>query len=149
VSLTFRNVDADPRAPVETWPYEAVVTCIERGTVGDWARLARAIRDQPYGVVAREVEEYLSYEQPWGVGSLLTRRIAQARRQLEQRERAAVAAEVRDLVERSGLSPAGFASGIGTSRTRLATYRSGSVTPSAALMLRMQELVRRLAGHRP
>jgi hypothetical protein len=44
VSLSFRNVDADSSDPVETWPYEALVTAIERGTIHDWAKITAAIR---------------------------------------------------------------------------------------------------------
>ena len=55
--------------------------------------------------------------------------------------------EVEALVSESGLSLAEFASRIGTSRSRLSTYRSGRVTPSAALLLRMERLVARLTGN--
>ena len=43
MTVAFRTVDVDPAAPVEEWPYEALVTVIERGTVGDWVRLTRVI----------------------------------------------------------------------------------------------------------
>ncbi|MGE5281113.1 MAG: helix-turn-helix domain-containing protein [Chloroflexota bacterium] len=55
-------------------------------------------------------------------------------------ERRAVAAEVDRLVRESGLSRAEFASGIGTSASRLSTYATGKVTPSAALMVRMRRV---------
>lgn len=141
MSLAFRNVEVLPNTPVELWPYEALVTAIERGTVTDWATLSRAIRLDPWGPVARQVELYLSYARPWGVGPLLVRVIASARAHSEADERAAVAAEVRSLVEQSGLSPSEFALRIGTSRTRLATYRNGRVTPSAAVLVRMRRVV--------
>lgn len=141
MSVSFRNVDVDPAAPVETWPYEAIVSVIERGTVSDWAVLTVAIDREPWGVVARQVEEYLSYESPYGVGPLLERAIVRAREHAEARERAEVADEVRALVEASGLSVAELAKRIGTSRSRLSTYRSGSVTPSAAMMNRLRRVV--------
>jgi ribosome-binding protein aMBF1 (putative translation factor) len=68
--------------------------------------------------------------------------LARARRDAENREREQVAAEVRDAIARSGLSRSEFASRIGTSPSRLSTYTTGKVTPSATLMLRM----RRVAG---
>lgn len=144
MSVAFRNVDVDPHTPPETWPYEALVTVIERGTVTDWVRLTRAIDEEPWGVVARQVEEYLAYESPYGVGPLLARAIARARQEAESRERAEVAAEVRGLVEASGLSVADLARRVGTSRSRLSTYRSGRVTPSAAMMIRLRHTVSRL-----
>jgi hypothetical protein len=144
MSLAFRNVHLTPGTPVEEWPYEAVVTIIERGTLTDWLILTRAIDGDPWGPVARQVEEYLGYATPYGVGPLLARAISRARRAAEARERTEVATEVADLVAQSGLSVAALAARIGTSRSRLSTYRSGSVMPSATTMARLRTTVRRL-----
>lgn len=141
MTLAFRNV-AVPEEAVQSWPYEAIVTSIERGTIGDWARLGRAIGESPWGEVARQVEEHLAYADEPGVTQLLRRRIARARAERELQERAEVAARIRVYVERSGLSRAEFARRVGTSRTRLSTYCTGKVTPSAALMLRMSRPLR-------
>jgi hypothetical protein len=140
MGVLFRNVDVPEGAPIDQWPYEALVTAIERGGIGDWARLTSRVRQDPWGPVARQVELYLSYAQPWGVGPLLRRALDSARAEAEAGDRAAVAEEVRALVARSGLSPAEFASRVGTSRSRLSTYRSGRVTPSAALLVRMRRV---------
>ena len=145
MGVLFRNVDVPEGAPVDQWPYEALVTAIERGGIRDWALVARRIRQDPWGPVARQVELYLSYAQPWGVGALLRRALDSARAEAEAGERAAVAEEVRALVARSGLSPAEFASRVGTSRSRLSTYRNGRVTPSAAMLVRMRRLVASLS----
>ncbi len=144
MTLTFRNVDLDEAAPLSTWPYEALVTLIGRGTLLDWVRITRAVDDDPWGPVARQVEEYLSYEQPYGVAPLLTRAIARARAQAEALERETVAREISELVDRSGLGMADLASRLGTSRPRLSTYRSGSVTPSAAFLVRLRRVVDQL-----
>lgn len=149
MSLAFRNVTADPAEPVASWPYEALVTAIERGLVADWARITAEIGREPWGAVARQVEEYLSYERPYGVAPLLDRAIARSRAAAEEGERAAVAADVRDLVRRSGLDREEFARRVGTSRSRLSTYAGGSVTPSAALVERMRQLVRRIEAAPP
>ena len=137
--LVFRNVDV-PEEDVESWPYEAIVTAIERGTIGDWAVLGRAIGRSPWGKAARQVEEYLRYADEPGVVSLFVRRVARARAEAEAEERAEVAARVREHVERSGLSRDEFARRVGTSRSRLSTYCSGKVTPSAAMVLRMSRV---------
>lgn len=139
--LAFRNVRADPAAPVESWPYEALVTAIERGTIGDWVRITAAVDREPWGEVARQVEDYLSYARPPGVTGLLERAVARARTQAERAERRRVAAEIGELIQATGLSLAEVARRMGTSRSRLSTYRSGSVTPSAALRLRLLDLV--------
>lgn len=140
MAVASRNVDVPDDAPVGEWPYEALVSVIERGTIRDWARLTSHIRQDPWGPVARQVEQYLSYGEAWGVAPLLRRRIAAARADAEAGDKAAVAAEVRALVDRSGLTATEFASRVGTSRTRLSTYQRGRVTPSAALLRRMQRV---------
>lgn len=137
-TLTFRNVDASPTDPVSAWPQEAVQTALERGGLAEWRRLAAAVREDPWGAVARRLEEVLTYSHPYGVAAAFERAIAQCREAAETAERKAVAREIRELVAQSGISQAEFASRIGTSASRLSTYVSGKVTPSAALLLRMR-----------
>ena len=76
---------------------------------------------------------------------MLERVVASAREQAAESERAIVASEVSELVGCSGLSRQEFAERIGTSRSRLSTYMSGKVVPSAALMVRIRR-VGRMAG---
>ena len=66
--------------------------------------------------------------------------MGRARKLATDSEREDVASEVRNLVGRSGLSKQDFAERIGTSRSRLSTYMSGKVVPSAALMVRMRRV---------
>jgi DNA-binding transcriptional regulator YiaG len=136
-SLAFRNVDASPSDPVSAWPIEAIQTALERGGLSDWRRLATEIRSQPWGPVARRIEGVLEYSRPYGVAKTMELVIAFARNEAEEEERQAVADEVKQLIKVSGLSRAEFASRIGTSPSRLSTYATGKVTPSAALIVRM------------
>src|SRR3954451_12411134 len=137
-AIAFRNVDASPDDPVAEWPLEAIQTALERGSLKHWRRLAAAIQAQPWGPVARAVEEVLTYSRPYGVSITLERVIERARNDAEAGERAAVAAEVQRLIEGSGLSRREFAARIGTSASRLSTYATGKVVPSAALLFRMR-----------
>jgi DNA-binding transcriptional regulator YiaG len=141
MTVAFRNVEVPAGMPVSAWPYEAIVTVIERGSISDWAVLTREIRLDPWGPVARQVEEYLSYEWPTGVAALLQRAVESARVEATAAERAEVAREVGALLRRSALTSRGFAERIGTSASRLSTYRTGRVTPSAALLVRMRRVV--------
>jgi DNA-binding transcriptional regulator YiaG len=140
-ALRFRNVDASPDDPVETWPFEGILAAVERGTLPDWRRLANAIGADPWGPVAQQVLEAVHLSHPYGTAELLEGVVARARKQAADSERADVASEVRDLVARSGLSKQDFAERIGTSRSRLSTYMSGKVVPSATLMVRMRRVV--------
>lgn len=141
MSLAFRNVDVEPCDPVERWPAEAVRIALERGGLAHWQRLAAAVDAQPWGPVARKVEEAIAAEPPFGTGPLMAEVLAAARAAAERSERAAVAEEIADLVNASGMPRAEFARGIGTSASRLSTYLSATVTPSAALLVRMRRLV--------
>lgn len=146
MTVAFRNVDVAPGTPVAEWPYEAIIATIERGTISDWAILTREIRSDPWGPVARQIEDYLGYEHPVGVAGLLERAIASARAEAEADERAQVVRTVDTLVRESGLTLTDFATRVGTSASRLSTYRSGRVVPSAALMVRMKRVAARLRG---
>ncbi|NHA01305.1 helix-turn-helix transcriptional regulator [Nocardioides sp. W3-2-3] len=70
--------------------------------------------------------------------------IAQCQEWCRDRERDQVAREIRHLVAVSGASQREFASRIGTSPSRLSTYVRGTVTPSAAMLLRIQRASRLL-----
>lgn len=131
--LAFRNVDASPDDPVSEWRLEAIQTALERGGLSHWRRLAAAVRAQPWGPVARQIEEVLTYSRPYGVAKLMERVISNARQEVAAAERAAVAAEVADLVAKSGLTRAEAATRVGTSTSRLSTYikRQGHSVGSA------------------
>lgn len=53
-----------------------------------------------------------------------------------------------EALERSGLNAQDFARALGTSASRLSTYRKGTVAPSAPLFLRAQRLASALAAAR-
>lgn len=140
-ALTFRNIKISPDDPVAEWPTEAIQTALERGSLSHWRRLGAAIHAQPWGPIARKVEEVLTYSRPYGVSKVMERLLSRSREEAEAAERAAVAAEVKRLIAASGLTRREFASRIGTSTSRLSTYATGKVTPSATLLLRMGRLV--------
>ena len=136
--LRFRNVDAEPTDDVCTWPFEALVTAIDRGLVPDWQPIFAEIRRSPWGPVARRVERYLGYRDADSVCTLFALAINQARETTDRADRADVAARVRAAVDRAGMTGAEFAASVGTSASRLSTYLNGKVTPSAALLMRIE-----------
>ncbi|MPZ26169.1 MAG: helix-turn-helix domain-containing protein [Micromonosporaceae bacterium] len=138
--LAFRSLTTKVSDPVTEWPTEAVQTALERGDLHDWHRLAAMIDREPWGRTARQVEEVLGHARPYGVAEAMEAVIARARERAQRRERKAVATEVRRIVDRSGLTQAEFAARIGTSPSRLSTYVTGRVVPSATLLVRMRRL---------
>lgn len=144
--LSFRNIDASPEDPVESWPYEGLVTAMERGSLSDWRRVAAAIRRAPWGSVARDVEAYAAYGESADVAELLMETIRRARHSAEEADRAEVTRRVRAAVDRSGLPGRRFATAVGTSASRLSTYCTGAVQPSAAMLLRIERESGRLCA---
>ena len=154
MTLPVTNVQVDLDDPVSTWPFEALVTVLETGYVVDWQPILAAIREDPWGPVARRVERYIdqrrshpSTEFPAGdfdrdqaLVRVLDLVIARARATIEARERMHVCERVRACIHASGLSARQFAERIGTSPSRLTTYVRGTVTPSAAMLVRMERV---------
>ena len=142
MTLRFRHLDVGPDAPVEAWPTEGVLAALERGGLGDWRRLATAVRADPWGPVARRLEDALAASRPYGAAPLMERVLAHARRDVEVAERTEVARRVQALLDASGLGRAAFAEAIGTSTSRLSTYLTGKVAPSSTLLVRMERVAR-------
>jgi hypothetical protein len=138
-----RRPDADQ--PVEFWPTAAIRSALEGGDIATWKRIAAALKRDPYGRTARQVEEVLEDSRPYGISKALWEVLDRARVHLEVDERAEVARHVRLLLERSGLQPHEFASRIGVSPADLAAYLDAQLSPSASLMIRMRRLSDRFA----
>jgi DNA-binding transcriptional regulator YiaG len=143
-TLAFRNLDVSPDSPVESWPHEAVYTAIERGYLSDWRKIAHAVDADPYGKVATVLKDVLEYIDPQPAARLLETILEQSRERADQEDRETVAASVRQILAESGLSITELAHRIGTSRSRLSTWASGKVVPSATNLLRL----RRALSHR-
>ena len=136
--LQFRNVDASPSDDITTWPFEALATAIDRGLVADWQPIFAEIRRAPWGAVTRRAEHHLDHRDARGTTAIFRLAIGRARHDAEQAERAEVARRVRRSIERSGLTSAEFARAVGTSASRLSTYGTGRVVPSAAMLVRIE-----------
>ncbi|MGO8767450.1 MAG: XRE family transcriptional regulator [Mycobacterium sp.] len=130
----------DPDRPVEFWPTAAIRSALQGGDIETWKRIAAALKRDPYGRTARQVEEVLEGSQPYGVAKALWEVLDRARAHLAADERAEVARHARLLIDRSGLGQQEFASRIGVTPEELAAYLDGSTSPTAALMLRMRRL---------
>ena len=138
---------ADDR-PVEFWPTAAIRAALETDDLAVWQRIVAAIKRDPFGRTARQVEEVLETARPYGVSKALAEVLTRTREHLEANEREEVARHIRALLERSGLGQQEFASRIGVPSVDFATYLSGEISPSAALMVRMQRLAERFARMR-
>lgn len=143
--LRFRHVDTRVDAPVESWPAEALQAALERGSLVDWRRLAAAIRSDPWGEVARTVEQIASWGEHGPVDRLMGAVVDRARADLDRRAREQYAARVRDARASTGLSLRAFARLAGTSASRLSAYESGATAPSTTVLGRIEHVARRHA----
>ena len=134
------GTDQAPDQPVELWPTFAIRSALQGGDIATWKRIAAALKRDPYGRTARQVEEVLEGTRPYGISKALWEVLERARAHLDANERAEVARHVRLLIDRSGLAEQEFASRIGVSAQDLAAYLDGSASPSAALMIRIRRL---------
>jgi DNA-binding transcriptional regulator YiaG len=134
--------------PVEFWPTSAIRAALETDDLTVWQRIVVAIKRDPYGRTARQVEEVLETAQPYGVSKALSEVLTRTREHLEANERAEVGRQVQALLERSGLGQDEFASRIGVPSTDFAAYLNGKTSPPASLMIRMRRLSDRFAKMR-
>lgn len=135
---------ADER-PVEFWPTAAIRSALESGDITIWQRIVVAIKRDPFGRTARQVEEVLEFAAPYGISKALTEVLFRARAHLEADERTEASRHVRLLLDRSGLTEREFASRIGISAADLTDFLQASVSPAASLMIRMRRLSDRFA----
>lgn len=142
-----RSSHPDDR-PVEFWPTAAIRAALERDDLAVWQRIVVAIKRDPFGRTARQVEEVLETAEPYGVSKAMSEVLVRTREHLEANECAEVGRHVRLLLERSGLGEQEFASRIGVAPADFAAYLGGTVSPPASLMIRMGRLSERFAKMR-
>ena len=84
----------DPDQPVEFWPTSAIRSALQGGDIETWKRIATALKRDPYGRTARQVEEVLEGARPFGIAKALCEVLERARVHLEANERAEVGRHV-------------------------------------------------------
>ena len=89
--------------------------------------------------MARRVERYLGYRDPDGVSTLFASAIDGARKEARTRgPRRGGCPRSKPRSSGRRVTKAEFAAAVGTSASRLSTYLNGKVTPSAALLVRIE-----------
>lgn len=130
---------------------EALLEVFRDGDAALWRRLVGTALSEPW---TGRTENHLSLLDPdrrpgevMGIRALAD----MARRIAEEDERRAVADHIRSTIAGTGLTQREFAALVGTSPSRLSTYVTGSVTPSAAMLLRINRMAKRARanGRRP
>ncbi len=146
IALLREGIDLDQHLPVIRSQSE-LVGVVDGGSVLEWRHHLAMIGASPWSPYSRHIVELAKKADRPEVAALVREFTAVCREHNKEREREQVAEEVRRLVSASGASQRQFAHWVGTSPSRLSTYISGSVTPSASMMLRMKR-TSRLLGDR-
>ena len=113
-----------------------------------WREALWVVWKQPWGPTAQALPGRAAKAGLPALAQAFTALIEALRASAEGDERRAVAGEIRRLIDASGLTQRDFAALVGTSPSRLSTYVRGTVTPSAAMMLRIRRVAVREAGAR-
>lgn len=142
-ALQFRNLDVTPDDPVEEWGTEGILAAIDRGGIEDWQKIQHALETHPNGTVADSVEEALTVAESEGARAYIAHCLADAR----MNDKVRFARTFRTWVRESGLSRTELAEYLGTSRSRLSTYESGQVTPSAVIAEKVRQLGMQRRAH--
>lgn len=143
-----RRRQAVDQRPVEFWPTSSIRAALETDDLTVWQRIVVAIKRDPYGRTARQVEEVLETAKPYGVSKALDEVLTRTRAHLEANECAEVARHIGMLLQRSGLGEQEFASRIGIPRDEFAAHLTGVTSPPASLMIRMRRVSDRFAKMR-
>lgn len=139
--------EVEPGPDIET-PGEFLRHFLDDG-LPEWrAQIARYAED-PWSPYARQLNALADEAGLPGLDVTIGRFMTEMRDHTESRDREMVAREIRRLVAESGLSQREFASRLGTSPSRMSSYCTGQVTPSAALLLRIRRLARAVSPARP
>jgi DNA-binding transcriptional regulator YiaG len=147
MTMRFRNLDFDPAAPMNRWPAEAIETVIDRGSLSDWRRLARAIRRDPWGPAARTAEVVAAWGEHYGVDALMIGVIRRARESVTLEGRAEYAAQIRAWRTQTGMTLRQFARAAGTSASRLSDYENAKVAPTTDVLGRLSYVAATHGGH--
>lgn len=139
----FRNINSSESDPVEQWGFEGILTAIDRGGLPQWRRIIKAVQEVPNGKVATEVDEALEVAEDSGAALIVAGALRRAR--LTEKER--FGEKFRALLNEAELTQREAAEFLKTSRPRVNSYCSGTVTPSALVVDKLRRMVHARRRH--
>ena len=143
MTVSYRNVDVDETAPLATWPAEAIEILVDRGNLSDWHRLAAALAEDPWGPLARTVEEIIALDCHYGVDRILERVLQRERQRCTLIGRRRYADHLRSLRRSAGLSMRELAAAAGTSAARISDYENARMSPTTDVLARLEDIPER------
>ncbi|MDQ6524986.1 helix-turn-helix transcriptional regulator [Nocardioides sp. LHD-245] len=116
-----------------------VLGALHDGDLLSWRRQVAAIAAEPWAGPGSDWIALLDPGRDAFALACLSAHVDRAQRDAVAQERGAVSDHIRRTIARAGVSQREFARLIGTSQSRLSTYVSGSVVPSAAMLVRISQ----------
>ncbi len=104
----------------------------------------RALAEDPWGPLARTVEEIVGLDSHYGVDRLLERVLQQERERKTLAGRRRYAERLRNLRRSAGLSMRELAAAAGTSAARISDYENARVAPTTDVLARLEGVLERL-----
>lgn len=141
IDLVFADIDSSREAS-SIRSVDDLHDAVDHGSLAEWRGLLGVLVRCPWGPDATGLVAIAGRSERPHVMVEMMAVVARCRECYKDREREQVANEIRNLVASSGLSQREFAARIGTSPSRLSSYVSGTVTPSAAVVVRIQRVAR-------
>ncbi|WP_436697604.1 helix-turn-helix domain-containing protein [Nocardioides sp. BYT-33-1] len=140
------SASAAPAAPAAP-PVRTVgqlLALLARGSTAEWRAQLDAVAASPWGPYAHELLRLAERSRSPRARAVVETVVDRCRERREASERALVARDIKACIARAGISQRAFAAHIGTSPSRLSSYVTGAVVPSAAMLLRIRRVSRRL-----
>ncbi|MGH9224018.1 MAG: helix-turn-helix domain-containing protein [Acidimicrobiales bacterium] len=147
MTISFRNINVDEAASIESWPAEAIEILIDRGGLADWRRLASALAADPWGPLSRTVEQVIGLDCHYGVDRIMEQILQQQRSRSTLAGRRRYADRLRELRQSAGLSMRQLAELAGTSAARISDYENARVAPTTDVLARLEDVLARWAPH--
>lgn len=135
MTLSFRNLDVTPQDPVTEWGVEGLLTAIERGTAPDWKRIIATVSAIPQGGFREDLNEALELAEGGGA-FVLNLHLSQ----VDETSSEKVLRRAQSAYRMANMSMEQYAKKVGTSRSRMSTYLSGKVMPSAQILQTMIDI---------
>jgi predicted XRE-type DNA-binding protein len=136
--LLLRGAERNP-VPAPAASRADVLRAFDDGDLPSWRRHVAAIAAEPWAGPGSDWMALLDPDRDAFALACLRAHVARAQRDAADRERGAVAKHIRRTIAEAGISQREFAQLIGTSQSRLSTYVSGAVMPSAAMLVRISQ----------
>jgi len=146
--LLLAGVDNSLPRPMPTSAVD-LQRIVEKRGADVWRRMLATVAANPWGPAVAYLADLARTAELPEAADAIEGCAKVFRKRIEEAERLEVAREIRRLVAISGCSQRTFAKYVGTSAPRLSTYVNGLVTPSAAMMYRMNRLANALAQGAP